>query len=90
MTGLSKTISRAQCFSYCVSCVVFRIVFVVHRQGSASLLLWQAVCGNMKRRDIMKKTIAMLLALVMVFALCACGQTAAPAPAAEAPAAEAH
>ena len=39
----------------------------------------------------MKKTIAMLLALVMVFALCACGQTAAPAaaPAAEAPAAEA-
>ena len=43
----------------------------------------------MKRRDIMKKTIAMLLALVMVFALCACGQTAAPAPAAEAPAAEA-
>ena len=37
----------------------------------------------------MKKVIAMLLALVMVFALCACGQTAAPAPAAEAPAAEA-
>lgn len=27
----------------------------------------------------MKKIIAMLLALVMVFALCACGQTAAPA-----------
>ena len=40
----------------------------------------------------MKKILAMLLALVMVFALCACGQTAAPAaetPAAEAPAAEA-
>ena len=34
----------------------------------------------------MKKIIAMLLALVMVFALCACGQTAAPA-ATEAPAA---
>ena len=32
----------------------------------------------------MKKTLAMLLALVMVFALCACGQTAAPAPAAPA------
>ena len=27
----------------------------------------------------MKKTIALLLALVMVFALCACGQTNAPA-----------
>lgn len=27
----------------------------------------------------MKKTIALLLALVMVFALCACGQTKAPA-----------
>ena len=40
----------------------------------------------------MKKAIALLLALVMVFALCACGQQAAPAaeaPAAEAPAAEA-
>ena len=40
----------------------------------------------------MKKIIAMLLALVMVFALAACGQSAAPAaeaPAAEAPAAEA-
>ena len=41
----------------------------------------------------MKKTIALFLALVMVFALCACGQTATPAassaPAAEAPAAEA-
>ena len=37
----------------------------------------------------MKKLIAMLLALVMVFALCACGQQAAPAPAAPAPAAEA-
>lgn len=42
-----------------------------------------------------KKTLAMLLALCMVVALCACGQTAAPAPAApaapaaEAPAAEA-
>ena len=46
----------------------------------------------------MKKIIAMLLALVMVFALCACGQTAAPAastapaasaaPAPEAPAAK--
>ena len=43
----------------------------------------------------MKKIIAMLLALVMVFALCACGQSAAPATteapaadAAEAPAAE--
>ena len=34
----------------------------------------------------MKKIIAMLLALVMAFALCACGQTAAPA-ATEAPAA---
>ena len=42
----------------------------------------------------MKKTIAMLLALVMVFALCACGGSSAPAatqaPAAEAPAADAH
>lgn len=37
----------------------------------------------------MKKLLAMLMALCMVFALCACGQTAAPAPAAEAPAAEA-
>ena len=37
----------------------------------------------------MKKFIALLLALVMVFALAACGQQAAPAPAAEAPAAEA-
>ena len=39
----------------------------------------------------MKKLIAMLLALVMVFALCACGETAAPAaaPAEEAPAEEA-
>ena len=44
----------------------------------------------------MKKIIAMLMALVMVLALCACGQQAAPAasapaaaPAAEAPAAEA-
>ncbi|MBR2582814.1 MAG: ABC transporter substrate-binding protein [Oscillospiraceae bacterium] len=37
----------------------------------------------------MKKTIAMLLALVMLLALCACGQTAAPAPAENpAPAAE--
>ena len=36
-----------------------------------------------------RKTIALLLALVMVFALTACGQQAAPAPAAEAPAAEA-
>ena len=35
----------------------------------------------------MKKTIALLLALVMMFALCACGQSAAPA-ATEAPAAE--
>ncbi len=33
----------------------------------------------------MKKVIALLLALVMVFALCACGQSAAPA-ATEAPA----
>ena len=41
----------------------------------------------------MKKIIAMLLALVMVFALCACGSTAAPAeetkPAEEATAADA-
>lgn len=41
----------------------------------------------------MKKILAMLLALTMVFALCACGNSAAPAPAAapaaEAPAAEA-
>ena len=37
----------------------------------------------------MKKALALLLALAMVFALCACGQQAAPAPAAEAPAAEA-
>ena len=35
----------------------------------------------------MKKILALLLALVMVFALAACGQQAAPAPAAEAPAA---
>ena len=41
---------------------------------------------------MVKKAIALLLALVMVFALCSCGQQAAPAaaaPAAEAPAAEA-
>ncbi len=40
----------------------------------------------------MKKVLALMLALVMVFALCACGQKAEPAaaaPAAEAPAAEA-
>ena len=44
----------------------------------------------------MKKALALILALAMVFALCACGQQAAPAPAekpaeapAEAPAAEA-
>ena len=37
----------------------------------------------------MKKVLALVLALVMVFALCACGQQAAPAPTAEAPAAEA-
>ena len=37
----------------------------------------------------MKKILALVLALVMVFALCACGQQAAPAPTAEAPAAEA-
>ncbi len=40
----------------------------------------------------MKKTLALLLALVMIFALAACGQQAAPAPAekpADAPAAEA-
>ena len=37
----------------------------------------------------MKRFLAMLLAVVMVFALAACGQQAAPAPAAEAPAAEA-
>ncbi len=37
----------------------------------------------------MKKFLALLLAAVMVFALAACGQQAAPAPAAEAPAAEA-
>jgi len=37
----------------------------------------------------MKKLISLMLALVMVLALAACGQSAAPAPAAEAPAAEA-
>ena len=37
----------------------------------------------------MKKFLALLLAAVMVFALAACGQQAAPAPAAEAPTAEA-
>ena len=37
----------------------------------------------------MKKLIALMMALVMVFALCACGQQAAPAPAAEAPTAPA-
>ena len=31
----------------------------------------------------MKKIVAMLLALTMVFALCACGNSAAPAPSAE-------
>ena len=36
----------------------------------------------------MKKVLALVLALCMVFALCACGSTAAEAPAAEAPAAE--
>ena len=43
----------------------------------------------MKGRNTMKKIFALLLALTMVFALCACGQTAAPAteaPAEEAPA----
>ena len=38
----------------------------------------------------MKKIFAMILALVIVFALCACGQSAAPATEAEAPAAEAE
>ena len=41
----------------------------------------------------MKKILALVLALCMVFALCACGQSAAPAeeaPAAEAPVAEAE
>ena len=37
----------------------------------------------------MKKVFAMILELVMVLGLCACGAPAAPAPAAEAPAAEA-
>ena len=37
----------------------------------------------------MKKILALALALCMIFALCACGQQAAPAPAAGAPAAEA-
>ena len=37
----------------------------------------------------MKKIIAMLLALVMVLALCACGETAPAAPKTEEPAAEA-
>ena len=38
----------------------------------------------------MKKTLALILALCMIFALCACGQSAqTAAPAAEAPAAEA-
>lgn len=37
----------------------------------------------MKGHSNMKKFFALLLALTMVFALCACGQTAAPAPAAE-------
>ena len=36
----------------------------------------------------MKKIVALLMALCMVFALCACGQSAAPA-ATEAPAADA-
>lgn len=36
----------------------------------------------------MKKILALVLALCMVFALCACGSSAAEAPAAEAPAAE--
>ena len=40
----------------------------------------------------MKKLLALILALTMVFALCACGQQSAPAeaPAAEAPAADAE
>ena len=43
----------------------------------------------MKRRKIMKKTLALILALVMAFALCACGQAAQSTPAAtEAPAQE--
>ena len=41
----------------------------------------------------MKKIVALLMALCMVFALCACGESAAPAateaPAADAPAADA-
>ena len=37
----------------------------------------------------MKKTLALLLALAMVFALCACGQSSAPAAATAAPAAPA-
>lgn len=48
--------------------------------------------GDFFGGKIMKKFIAMLMALVMVCALCACGESAAPAasaPAAQAPAAEA-
>ena len=37
----------------------------------------------------MKKFLALMLALCMVFALCACGQQAAPTTTEEAPAAEA-
>ena len=43
-----------------------------------------------KRRNAMKKFLALLLALMMVLSLCACGsKPAAEAPAAEAPAADA-
>ena len=38
----------------------------------------------------MKKFLALILALCMVFALCACGEAAAPAPAAPAEAAPAE
>lgn len=44
---------------------------------------------KMKGCSIMKKIFAMILALAMVFALCACGQSAAPATDAAAPAADA-
>lgn len=42
----------------------------------------------LEEKTKMKKTIALLLALVMVFALCACGQSAPPAEESKAPAEE--
>ena len=48
------------------------------RGGTPILMSAKFFNQNLKEEN-MKKLLALLLALTMVFALCACGQTAAPA-----------